>query len=742
MSQAFLIAVRFHDGRYHGSGDWPPSPARLFQALVAGAAQGGLSAGDQNALGWLESLDAPVIAAPSEKPGQSFGFFVPNNDLDAVGGDVRKIGKIRTSVKRMRPRLFDSEVPFLYVWTFEPSEANQAGANAVARIAEHLYQLGRGVDMAWATGEIIESDELERLLEAYPGAIYRPCAGGEGTALDCPQYGSLDGLCKRYQANAQRFTPTAQGKLLFTQAPKPSFRSVSYNSPVARLLFDLRDTVKSGSPFASWPLERVAELVQTLRGQVDAEGTPLCGAARRLWDALPDKQGEVSSTLIGRSTTGADKSRRIRILPLPSIGHVHVSRAIRRVLIEVLPNCPLRADDIAWAFSGLEVGSVMDEATGELLSSLRLVPADERSMLEHYGVGERGSARVWRSVTPLAVPAHAKRRRIDPLHHREQAKPGSERLDEQQVAVGAIFQALRHADVRASVHHVRVQREPFEAKGSRAEAFAPGTRFAKERLWHTEIAFKAPVPGPLVLGDGRYAGLGLMTPLRERRGTHVFRIESGLLPASQPNEIARALRRAVLARIQAVRKGERLSLYYTGHEADGSPARSSDHLAFAFDPLRRRLLVLAPHVLRGRPAWKNEIELLDSLDKALAGFDELRAGSAGLLRVVPEPISADDDPLFAPSRSWDSLTPYLVARHAKKIGAAEALSADVRAECRRRDLPDVRVTSTSLHGVPGLGLVGMVRLDFQIAVAGPILLGRSRYLGGGLFARAETAASP
>jgi CRISPR-associated protein Csb2 len=36
-----VITIHLHDGRYHGMGEWRPSPARLFQALVAGAAQGG-----------------------------------------------------------------------------------------------------------------------------------------------------------------------------------------------------------------------------------------------------------------------------------------------------------------------------------------------------------------------------------------------------------------------------------------------------------------------------------------------------------------------------------------------------------------------------------------------------------------------------------------------------------------------------------------------------------------------------
>lgn len=39
---------------------------------------------------------------------------------------------------------------------------------------------------------------------------------------------------------------------------------------------------------------------------------------------------------------------------------------------------------------------------------------------------------------------------------------------------------------------------------------------------------------------------------------------------------------------------------FSGHEADGAPLRggNSSHLAFAFEPASRRLLVLAPHLFR------------------------------------------------------------------------------------------------------------------------------------------------
>ena len=98
---------------------------------------------------------------------------------------------------------------------------------------------------------------------------------------------------------------------------------------------------------------------------------------------------------------------------------------------------------------------------------------------------------------------------------------------------------------------------------------------------------------------------------------------------------------------------------------------------------------------------------------------------------VPHRLHADL--LFAPSRGRESVTLYQVTRHTKHVGAAEALSADVRAECRRCSLPEPRVTPLDPRGVPGVGLVGGARLTFEVVVEGPVILGRGRHLGGGLF---------
>ncbi|HEX5279309.1 MAG TPA: type I-U CRISPR-associated protein Csb2 [Micropepsaceae bacterium] len=733
MVNTLLISVHFHDGRYHGSGEWPPSPARLLQALVAGAARGdSLTDDDVLAFNWLESLTAPAIAAPSAFAGQSFKNFVPNNDLDAVGGDPARIGEIRAG-KIIRSRTFDAAVPVLYGWTFEPGADAERHARAICGIANNLYQLGRGVDMAWATGEVADECEATSRLCGHGGVLWRPNESGDGTSLSCPRPGSLASLAKRFVAMGGRFRTVSTGRKnsqLFAQSPKPDFRQVRYNSPSLFLLFEIRND----DGFAPQPLERAVALTERIR---DLAVKRLTDSAWRRDD--PKRQSRADKVFVGRDSQEADKAQRIRIVPLPSTGHAQTDHAIRRVLVTVPPDCPVASGDVAWAFSGLALD--IDSETGEIPDNgAELVRAGDRTMLTHYGVEAAAPAWLWRTVTPAALPERAARRRIDPQRMREEAKGGAERLRENAAAERAVIQAVRHAGIATPAQTIRVQREPFDAKGQRAEAFATAPRFAKERLWHAEINFGKPVGGPVLIGDGRYLGLGLMAPVRRAEGVFAFEIADGLADCAQHLEITRALRRAVMSRVQA-QLGPRatLPLFFTGHAADGAPARSGghEHLAFAFDAPRRRLIILSPHVFQNRDATGNERRWLTDLELALENFSELRAGRSGRLSIAPCVLDQDYDPLFAKSSSWVSLTPYRVTRHAKLRDAAAAVESDILSECRRHGLPRPEVKIDQVTGKPGAGLIGHVTLRFHSAVSGPLLLGRDRHFGGGLFTAAN-----
>jgi CRISPR-associated protein Csb2 len=729
MTRYLTIHVRAHEGRYHGDGDDLPSPFRLFQALVAGAGiSGPLDDQAKEALAWLEGLpDAPIIASPRMVRGQAVTMFMPNNDLDKFGGDVRNIAKTRGAEKVWRPRHFDAAVPWIYAWPF--AEDGATHADKICALSEKLYQLGRGVDMAWAWGEVLDEASLHARLAEYNGIVRRPSAG-DGLLLACPTKGSFESLKRRYQAPRFR---VEGGQRVFVQQPKPSYRRISYESRPVRHVFELRSSTDSARRVA-WPLERASSLVVAARE----------AARSRLSLAMPSRLHDVERHLVGRRPDGSNAGpaeSRVRIIPIPSIGMHYADRAIRRLLVEIPAACPLRSEDVRWAFSGAEI---LDPETGEA-KDLLLSPSADDDMLRHYGIG--AGARVFRSVTPVVLPEEGRRRRIEPTRKLAEAKRGLERVVEISRARAAVVQALRHADVRTKAETIRLQREPFEGAGSRVEPFAEGTRFEKERLWHVEIAFGVSVEGPLLLGDGRFLGLGLMVPVHDVvPGIHAFAVVGGLVGTPQPLRLARTLRRAVMARTQRVLgKSKQLDPYFSGHDSDSAPLRRSEspHLAFAFEPSSRRLVVLAPHVLERRPPTEQERDHLRELDEALVGFSELRAGTDGLLKLARCTICTDtEDSLLGRSRVWENATPYVVTRHTKKSSAAEAIAADVRAECRRLGLPQPIISSHNLRGVQASGLTGDLRLTFAHVVSGPLVLGRTRYFGGGLFLPVHEPSQP
>lgn len=731
MQRALLLSVRFHEGRYHGAGGWPPAPARLFQALVAAAARGQLLAEDDRAaLAWLESLAPPRISAPAIRVGQSFRNYVPNNDLDAVGGDIRRIGEVRAS-KAVRPLLFDRDVPLRYVWNFNAGTEGTSHAEAIVRIAAQLYQLGRGPDQAWASAEVVDEEAAEEDVLSHDAPTYRPTKGRAGEMLLCPLPGSLKSLEERFQASRKRFAHIGSGRkqgLLFSQPPKPRFQSVSYNAPSDYLLFDLRETIsgKADPDFAPWPLADAAALVVLIRDAV----------ASRLTAAFGAKADLIARVIVGRGASEADKAQRVRIIPLPSIGHIHVDRAIRRVLVVVPPNSPIDASDIAWAVSGLGLGIDLDTGAVLRADSPVLTPARDSRVLRRYGVGQPG--RLWRTVTPAALPEAAVRRRIEPsrLRERDEWKGAEERLQEERRASASIVQALRHAGVSAKSTTIRVQREPFSARGARAEAFASGSRFAKERLWHVEIALAEAVAGPLVLGDGRYLGFGLMERIREAPRdvvTYSLPLAAGIDLADR-SDLLHAVRRALMGLSR--RPDGTVPMLFSGHEAEGGAARSGRHrhvfVACAdLDGDRRidHLIVAAPWAC-DRSVERNSREAA-LFERVLSGFELLRANRLG---VIPLRLSSVERKVMGAARDWESHTAYRPTRHTGRSGEpATALLRDVIVECERRGLPRPQVELVHLDIGPKGGIAGRLRLRFAVSVAGPILLGRDSHKGGGLF---------
>ena len=736
-SHALLIEVRWLGGRFHGvresrpgdreatAAEWPPSPFRLFQALVAGAYGGRWAAepvdGKDRAFAWLERQAAPTILAPRGERLRTLTYFVPNNDLDTVGGDPARVGEIRAP-KTVRTSAFDPTSPVSYLWAFD---GDAEYAQAVAALAERLHTLGHGVDAAYARAEVLSAEAAQARIDGFAGLKLRPTPGpphARESAKPCPAPGSLESLRRRHAAFGARFETVGRGKqrrALFRQPPKAHARAVAYARPPEHRLFELRPA-EGDAAFAPWPLEDAYGLAVAVRD--------------RLAERLGVGETMTERFVVGRSAGPADGGRRVRILPLPSIGSRHTDPRIRRVLVELPPECPVALAEVDWALAGQNLIR-SHEGTGVVLTDALLVPANDESMAHHYGVGRL--ARTWRSVTPMALPEGAARRRIDPdrlaADERAEAKSGEERAREEAWAASAVLQALRHAGVVAPVEAVRVQREPFYPKGLRAEAFAAAERFRKDRLWHAEVRFEQAVAGPLILGDGRFCGLGLMSPKVERpaeveRPADLFAYsmtsDRPISAADRPG-LLQAVRRSLMAR---ARDAHCLPLF-SGHEADGAPARSGQH-RHAYLALTGghalTLWVVAPWCVdctwkptpSDRRAFRDVAETLSIVRAGGLGMIALRARRDGL------------ELLLGPSRTWISATPYRPNSHAKpRQDTTSAVVTDITTACARlgRPRPSVELSGARMDGEIS------AHLQFTRAVVGPLMLGRDAHAGGGLF---------
>src|SRR6266700_6577709 len=130
------------DGGYHGE-EWPPSPARLFQALIATRQFALLhTARADDALRWLESLAPPsIVTAPAQRSGQRLITYVPNND--------DSLAHVRTG-KSLAGWAILADHAVTYRWTFPASSDTERQAQVISAMAPLVSCLGRTVDRVFA----------------------------------------------------------------------------------------------------------------------------------------------------------------------------------------------------------------------------------------------------------------------------------------------------------------------------------------------------------------------------------------------------------------------------------------------------------------------------------------------------------------------------------------------------------------------------------------------------------------
>ncbi len=516
LSVRFLLPV-FHGQRGDGAWEWPPSPMRVFQALVsaAGMRWRGQRLPDRvaEALRWLERLSAPVIVAPMSVKGTPYRVSVPNNDMDVIAREWARNGvsrkqpsELRTLKRVRRVHMLDGDtVSYLWPLPAALSPEEQGHVNTLKDVARSIVALGWGMDLVAGNGLLISEDEARNL----SGLRWTPGIGGLEDGLRVPIAGSLSDLENRYRQFMQRVRPDG----LTVPPPITVFETFGY-----RLESEI-----DPRPIASFALLRpdadgfrtfdTARYSLTVAGMV--RGAVRRAAERSGWD--PDR---VNWVVLGHGQGKDFESPRFAYLPLPSIEHRgHARRvvgSVRRVLITAFRG-PFEAE-VDWAqrtLSGEPLVAAKDGKTEAILSGI----SENDVMVRQV----RGTAVRWATVTPVVLPgyddpAHLRRRlrtRVSSEEQKRLLSRVSERTDK--LIRKAIVQSGFPRALAANAL-VEWSRTGFLPGVERADRYGIPDHLRRFPALHIRIEWRSEggepigVPGPVVIGAGRYFGLGLFVP--------------------------------------------------------------------------------------------------------------------------------------------------------------------------------------------------------------------------------------
>jgi len=471
VTQYLLLSIRFLDRRYHGLTDngetpeWPPSPFRVFQALLAGNARGReLPDRFANALRWLESLAPPDIIAPQAQAGPVLLTYVLNNVSTSNS----------RAPKTMRPTLLYGDRLVQYAWKIDPSLHEATTHAAVLKVAaRHINALGWGIDMAIGDAEVIE--HLPTLTESR--VHYQPTATAliGGLDLRVPRRDSLMSLERTYADFLKRYESPGITKLESAGAifePQRYVVGAVRPSVAFRLVNPDGDTV-------SIRHQLIAPLVSMFRGLANR----------------PHAVASLGQDVIDREIKGHPKEssgNRVSILPLPTIRKGPTDGRIRRVLLaQPFESDGALCDWLGQLFDGQELMPLGDAVRFPQMFLERITRRD--TVVPYY----IGISRVWASVTPVLLPGYDDRKDHQGNHQKRLARA-------EQLVRKALTQAT--IDIPAKVELSRV---PYWTGSLHSREYGPPEKLGHYPRWHVRLMFNQPLTGPLAIGAGRHCGFGV-----------------------------------------------------------------------------------------------------------------------------------------------------------------------------------------------------------------------------------------
>lgn len=542
------IATAYNDRR---KAEWPPEPARFFSACVATLHEfSELGENSRRALQWLEALGPPhIVASPGERRTIS-DVYVPVNDATVCSGweknfeaylnvkeehsnssdeNTRKrtqkkldraTTKFETSVRKKlqqsgtnsdsaieiaksmipddrvrQPRTFPSVTPWnpkiSFVW--KEASIEQTQRQGLEAVLERMVRLGHSSSLVRARlGD-------GRALTERPEETWIPDAdGGELTMriIEAGQLQRLEAAFEHHQGCEPRVAPCSFQ--LYRQAKSSQELPPSSVFDTDWVIF--RAIAAPGMRRATrFSLTRGVELARALRG------------------ALMNCADELALQAIsGHAPNGQPlAANHVAFLPLADVAGQWASGAILGMAV-VLPE---KIDKATRRAVYRSIGAFEEQSAsaakpchlhmgrlGELFIE-RVRSQERRTTLQEATWCK--SARHWASVTPVALDKHPGDISSDRANV---ARAAEERASE------SIARSCERIGLPRPISVQIMRRSLFDAAPeSRRFMPFPRNRNPKRLCVHATIEFDKPVQGPIILGSGRYFGLGLFRNLTGRR---------------------------------------------------------------------------------------------------------------------------------------------------------------------------------------------------------------------------------
>jgi CRISPR-associated protein Csb2 len=458
--------------------DWPPQPDRVFSALVAAWGARGENETERCALEWLEAQRTPDIIASGGMARTAPTVFVPPNDPESQRvADIAVMPALRRRQARRFPAFRPADPIVSLVWReATPDPATLDALNAIAADTAYVGHSASLTRCRFRDGAPSQSGAPpERTV--YPGRL----------AELREQFQRIQ-MAKPENARAHRPRPGHPVRAIREDADPMPAGTFSADW----LVLEHVDDRDSGGDM---PDIRAAALVAKELRNTLMSGYRRSGQA----DAIP-------AVISGHAPDGGPSGApHLAIVPLAFLGAPYASGAVLGFALVPPRGCDLLGDrDFRQALAAIarwnETSGRRELTLDRFGLTFAVGAVSGRRSLEPAPYIE--TARVWASCTPIVLDRHLKasgnqRREDEIIDLIRQACANTGLPPPLGVAVG------KHAAVAGAPSAYPSGRAPSWTRWRLPESLA------SRQLVHAVIEFREAVAGPVILGAGRFVGLGL-----------------------------------------------------------------------------------------------------------------------------------------------------------------------------------------------------------------------------------------